>query len=214
MSKLKMYDKEGAALDDFDFADDLLLLDRGAQAVHDAVVTTRAARRRGTASTLSKGEVAGSNRKPWRQKGTGRARAGYRQSPVWRGGAVAFGPRPRSYAVKINRKVARLAFRRAFSEKVAADAVRVLDELTLPEAKTKLFAALLKSLEIAGPALFVVDRLEPNVTRAARNIPDVEIARACDLNVYQGLRYSPIIVTSAGMEVLSGRLAGKKGDAE
>jgi len=214
MSKLKMYDRDGAALGDFDFADDLLLLDRGTQAVHDAVVTTRAARRRGTASTLTKGEVAGSNKKPWRQKGTGRARAGYRQSPVWRGGAVAFGPRPRSYAVKINRKVARLAFRRAFSEKVAAGAVRVLDELTLPEAKTKLFVALLKSLEIAGPALFVVDRLEPNVTRAARNIPGVEIARACDLNVYQVLRYSPIIVTSAGMEVLSGRLAGKKEVAE
>ena len=108
MSAIKLFKSTGEPGGDVALDDALLVLDRGAQAVKDVVVATRNARRAGTASTLSKGEVAGSNKKPWKQKGTGRARAGLRQSPVWRGGAVAFGPRPRSFASKINRKVMQL----------------------------------------------------------------------------------------------------------
>ncbi|MBU0678134.1 MAG: 50S ribosomal protein L4, partial [Verrucomicrobia bacterium] len=111
---------KGESIGDFDFSDELLVHDKGLQALQNAVVAHRAAQRAGSASTLTKSEVAGSGRKPWRQKGLGRARAGYRQSPVWRGGGVAFGPKPRSYAKKISKKGARLAFRRAFSEKIAA----------------------------------------------------------------------------------------------
>ena len=136
MNKLKTYDMSGAVSGDVELADELLVLGAGEQAVHDCVVATRNARRQGSASTLTKGEVAGSNKKPWRQKGTGRARAGYRQSPVWRGGATAFGPKPRSYAVKVNKKVGRLAFRRAFSEKVMAEQIKVLDELSLADDTT------------------------------------------------------------------------------
>jgi large subunit ribosomal protein L4 len=175
------------------------------------VVASQAAARSGSASTLSKGEVAGSNRKPWRQKGTGRARAGYRQSPVWRGGAVAFGPKPRSHAVKVNKKVARLAFRRAVGEKVAAGALRVLDSLALPEARTRLFAELMQALDVRAPALFVVDALDENAALASRNIPGVEITLAKDLNVYQLLRYPAVIVTRAGMDVVLGRMAGNGG---
>ena len=98
MSKIKVYDSKGKATGEVDVADRLLALTYGGQALRDAVVATTAARRDGSASTKSKGEVAGSNKKPWRQKGTGRARAGFRQSPVWRGGGVVFGPKPRSYA--------------------------------------------------------------------------------------------------------------------
>lgn len=104
MSKLTVYDMKGASTGEFDLPEAVLCLDRGEQAVHDAVTATRAAGRAGTASTLHKGEVAGSNKKPWRQKGTGRARAGLRQSPVWRGGGAAFGPKPRDYDKKVNRK--------------------------------------------------------------------------------------------------------------
>ena len=209
MSKLSVYDMKGASVGEFDVADDLLVLKRGATAVHEAVVALMAGRRAGTAATKSKGMVAGSNKKPWRQKGTGRARAGYRQSPVWRGGGVAFGPHPRSYEKKLNHKVARLAFRRAFSQKIADGAVKLLQELSVPEAKSKRFAELMKALGIRGPALFVMDRVDPKVALAARNIPRVEVVRASDVNVYQLLRYPVIVATPAAMEVMKGRLEGQ-----
>jgi large subunit ribosomal protein L4 len=207
MSTLKIYDQKGAAVGDFDLADEMLVLNKGAQAVHEAIVAYMAAQRTGSASTLRKGEVAGSNKKPWRQKGTGRARAGYRQSPVWRGGGVAFGPHPRSFALKVNKKVARLAFRRAFSDKVQSGQVRMLDQLTMAEAKTKSFAALLKSLGIDRPALFVVDKVEKNVAQASRNIPNVEVAAAKDVNIYQLLRYPIVVVSRSGMDQMQLRLA-------
>jgi large subunit ribosomal protein L4 len=210
MSKLKVYDMKGAAVGDHEMADSLLELGKGGQAAHDAVVAYRAGRRAGTASTLSKGEVAGSNAKPWRQKGTGRARAGYRQSPVWRGGAVAFGPRPRSYEKKVNRKAARLAFKRAFSERVAAGQVKVLDQFDLAEPKTKAFASVLKSLDVAGPVLFVVETIDKKLALASRNIPDVEVVRAKDVNVYQLARYPLIVVCREGLGTLEERLGAPK----
>ncbi len=212
MSKLNVYDAQGSSVGEYDVADSLLVLDRGERAVHEVVVAMNAGRRAGNASTKCKGEVAGSNRKPWRQKGTGRARAGYRQSPIWRGGGVAFGPRPRSYAKKVNRKVARLAFRRALSQKVADGEVKVVDELKLAEGKTKLFAALMKALEVKGAALFVVDELDANVVLAARNIPKVEVVCARDVNVYQLLRYPQVVASKSAMEVLAQRLGGEKAE--
>jgi large subunit ribosomal protein L4 len=191
---------------DFDIPDDMLVLDRGEEAVHDTVVAYLAGQRSGSASTLRKGEVAGSNKKPWRQKGTGRARAGYRQSPVWRGGGVAFGPHPRNFALKVNKKVSRLAFRRAFSDKLATGQVRILDQLTLADAKTKSFAILMKSLGISSPALFLVDKMERNVAVASRNIPKVEVTTVKDVNVYQLLRYPIVVVTTAGMNQIRARL--------
>jgi len=206
MSTLKVYDMKGVAVGDCEIADGLMLLDRGSQAVRDTVVAYLAGLRRGTASTLRKGEVAGSNKKPWKQKGTGRARAGYRQSPIWRGGGVAFGPHPRSFAKKLNKKVGRLAFRRAFSEKVAAGEVRVVDTLDMEEAKTKAFAALMKAMGVGGPALFVVDKVERNVVQASRNIGNVEVVRASDVNVYQLLRYPTVVVNRAGLEQMKARM--------
>jgi large subunit ribosomal protein L4 len=209
MSTLKVYDKTGAAIGDCEIADGLMVLDRGEQAVRDSVVAYLAGLRAGTASTLSKGEVAGSNKKPWRQKGTGRARAGYRQSPIWRGGGVAFGPHPRSFVQKLNKKVGRLAFQRAFSEKVAAGEVKVVDTLGLPEAKTRAFAALMKALGVTAPALFVVDKADRNVALAARNMEDVEVVRGSDVNVYQVLRYPTLVVSQAGMEQVKARLESR-----
>jgi large subunit ribosomal protein L4 len=199
---------DGASVGDMDVADGLLSLEKGAQAVHDVVVAQAANHRAGTASTLSKSEVAGTGAKPWRQKGTGRARAGYRQSPIWRGGAVAFGPKPRDYGKKINKKVAKLAFRRAFSERVDAGQIKVLEKLEIAEPKTRLVAALMKALEIPGAALLVVDEVTPNIALAARNLPRVELARASDVNVSQLMRYPQIIVTKAAMDRITGRLGG------
>jgi large subunit ribosomal protein L4 len=213
MSKLKVYNMQGAAVADVDVADGLLVSDKGAQAARDAVVATMAAKRAGTASTLEKGEVAGSNRKPWRQKGTGRARAGYRRSPVWKGGGIVFGPKPRDFGVKINRKVARLAFCRAFSERVAAGAVKVVEALELPEAKSKSLVAALSAMEVTGPALLVVQTLERNLALAARNVPTLAVAKAGDLCAMDVLRYPTIVIDRQGLDIVTRRLeqhAGRK----
>ena len=185
MSTIAVINRRGENCGSFDIPDDLLVKDRGAQAVQDAVVALRAGQRAGTASVLGKGAVAGSNRKPWKQKGLGRARAGYRRSPLWRGGGVAFGPRPRSYAKSINRKTMQLAFRRVFTEKLAAGSLRVIDKFDLPDAKTKSMAQLLKDLALTGKVLVLAADLQPSLERAARNLPRLSLTRAQDVNVYQ-----------------------------
>ena len=203
-----VYGMDGKQTGEVEVPDVLLENDKGTQAVHDAVVATMARRRAGTASTLAKGEVAGSNRKPWRQKGTGRARAGLRQSPVWRGGSVAFGPRPRKYTAKVNKKVARLAFRRALSAKITAGEVKVLDGVSIEEPKTRLFAQLLRSLDVGKKALFVLDAVSPAVALAARNLPGVRVMRAVDVSVHDLLRYPAVVVDRPGMDRLAARLGG------
>jgi large subunit ribosomal protein L4 len=211
MSKLSVYDMKGAALAEVEFPDALLVSDKGEQAVHDVIVAYQAGARAGTASTLGKGAVAGSGKKPWKQKGTGRARAGYRQSPVWRGGGVAFGPHPRSYAQSVPRKVARLAFRRAFSARILAGEVRVLEDLALAEPKTKLCAALLKSLGLTRGALIVVAQPDAKLVRAARNLPDVEVTTVAAVNTYQLLRYPVVVMTRAAMDGVKSRLEASSG---
>lgn len=208
MSKVTIHDKTGSAMGEMDIGDATLELKWGRQAVHDVVVAQLAGRRAGTADTLRKGEVAGSNKKPWRQKGTGRARAGYRQSPVWRGGGVAFGPHPRDFGLKINKKVVRLAFRRAFSDKVKAGALRVMDTIEVTAPKTQEVAAILKALAITGPALFVVDAVDRNLALACRNIPNVEVAAARDVSVYQLVRYPVLVASKKGLAGIQTRMDG------
>lgn len=207
MSKIPIIDVTGASVGDFEFDDALMVLDKGDQAVHDVVVAYLAGLRAGTASTLGKGQVAGSNRKPWRQKGLGRARAGYRQSPIWRGGGVVFGPHPHSYAKDVPRKVARLAFRRVVSDKVAGKAFRVLNELALGAPKTKELAAIMKSLGLKSAVLLLLDKPEQNITRAARNLSGVQLVLARNVNTYQLLKYPAIVANRGAMEVLVNRLA-------
>lgn len=214
MGKLKVHDMQGKAVSELNFADDMLISDKGEQAVRDVVVAMMAARRAGTASTLSKGEVAGSNAKPWKQKGLGRARAGYRQSPIWRGGAVAFGPHPRSYAQKINKKVQKLAFKRAFSDVVREERVMIIDELQIAEGKTKLFAQMMKKLDLVGATVFVVDKVDKSTLLASRNIPKTEMVSADNLNVYQLLRYKNVVVTKAAIDVIKARFGDIEAVAE
>ncbi len=212
MSKVPLKNVKGDSVGDYEVADGLLLQDKGAQAVHEAVVAYLAHQRAGTASTKSKSEVAGSGKKPWSQKGSGRARAGYKQSPVWRGGAVAHGPQPRKYKKKVSKKVARLAFRRAFSAKVAQGEVLVIDALQLEAPKTKAFAAVLSNLGLERGGLFVVDTVQENVNMAARNIERVEVVTADLVNTYQMLRHKQVVITEAGMKVLSARLGEEGGE--
>lgn len=211
MSKLPIKDLQGKASGEYDIADELLVYDKGLQAVQDAVVNHRANLRQGSACTLSKGEVSGSNKKLWKQKGTGRARTGLRQSPVWRGGGVAFGPKPRDYNREQNRQEARLAFRRAVSEKIAGGQITVVEDITLSSAKTKEVAALLKSLGLQGPVLMVTDEIKEDLVRASRNIPNVEVSTASNVHTYQVLRYPVIVATRAGVAALEERLRRAKG---
>lgn len=208
MSAIKIFNRNGAAAGELVVSDEALVLDRGTQAVHDTVVAGMNGRRAGTASTLTKGEVAGSNKKPWKQKGTGRARAGLRQSPVWRGGGVAFGPKPRCYAQKINKKVSQLAFRRALSDRIAEGAVKIVDDLSLGEPRTKLVAGLLKNLGV-DRCLVVTHAVDPVLSLAARNLPRVEVLSARDVGVYHLVRYPALVVSRPAWEILASRLQGK-----
>ena len=207
MATIKMYGRDGRDSGEVEVADDMLILDRGEQAVRDAVVARNASLRAGTASTLRKGEVAGSNKKPWKQKGTGRARAGLRQSPVWRGGGVAMGPKPRGYGVKINRKVAQLAFRRALSGHINEQKVVVIEAFDVPNGKTKQMAALLQKLGAGeGRVLLVTTRRIIEVERSARNLPQVEVATADNVDVYSLLASRLVVATREALDVLAARM--------
>ena len=213
MNKLPLKNLKGESLGDYEVAEQTLVLDKGEQAVHESVVAYLAHQRAGTASTKSKSEVAGSGKKPWKQKGLGRARAGYKQSPVWPGGAVAHGPQPRKYKKKVSKKVARLAFQRAFSAKVAQAEITVIDQLDLDTPKTKAFAAVLANLQLDRSALFIVDEISANMALASRNIPQVEVVNAAQVNTYQLLRYKQIVITQSAMEKLQARLSQEGGEA-
>ena len=185
----------------------LLVLDKGAQAVKDAVTAYRNALRAGTACTKGKGEVAGSNKKPWKQKGTGNARAGFRQSPVWRGGGVAHGPKPRDYEQKLNKKVWALAFKRALSEKLEAGNVIVLDKFEFEAPKTKLMAKLLKDLGVERSACIVQKEVDDTVLLVTSNLPKIDYSTAAALDVYTVMVSRQLVCDQAGFDALMARLA-------
>ncbi len=178
---------------------------RGTQAVHDTVTAYRAAQRSGTACTKNVGEVAGSNKKPWRQKGTGRARAGSFQSPLWVGGGVVFGPRPRDFSKKVSRNTRQLSLRKALSERLKAGDVVVVDDLKLNSPKTKEFAGLMSKLELKGTTL-VVAEADRNLSLASRNRPAVTVTTGESLNTYDVLRPDKLLFTRSAFEKVSDRL--------
>jgi large subunit ribosomal protein L4 len=161
----------------------------------------------GTACTKNVGEVAGTNKKPWRQKGTGRARAGSFQSPLWRGGGVVFGPRPRDFSNKVSRGTRQLALRKALSARLQAGDVLILDDIKLATPKTKEFLAILDALQIQGSALFVSTGADQNLRLASRNIRDIEVTTGEALNTYQVLRRDKLIFTRGAFEHVERRLA-------
>ena len=179
---------------------------KGTQAVHDVVVAHQANQRMGTASTKTMGEVAGSGKKPWRQKGTGRARAGSFASPLWVGGGVVFGPKPRDFGKKVSRKTKQLALRKALTERLNAGDVVVVDDFKLGSPKTKGFIDVLKKLEVTGTALVVAPAIEQNLRLATRNLEKVEVTTAEDLNTYQVLRSDKLLFSRPAFEKLEERL--------
>ena len=178
---------------------------RGTQAVHDVVVAMRAARRSGSANTKTKAEVDLSGAKPWRQKGTGRARAGYKSSPIWRGGGVVFGPKPRDYSKKISKSVRRLAFHKALSERIKAGDVLAIDKFVVPELKTKSFMSMLRKATDAEKVLLISESFDETTRKSARNVKPVKLTTASDVNTEQLLRFQKILVTEKALEQLAER---------
>jgi large subunit ribosomal protein L4 len=179
---------------------------RGTQAVHDVVVAYRAGKRSGTASTKTVGEVAGTNKKPWRQKGTGRARAGSFRSPLWAGGGVVFGPKPRDFSKKVSKKTKQLALRKALSERLKAGDVVVVSDLKLNSPKTKDFVGVISKLDLKGSMLVVSADTDKNLTLASRNVPNVLLATSDSLNTYDVLRPAKLLFTKSAFEKVESRL--------
>src|SRR5579859_7752646 len=193
--KLAIKDTNGNSAGELEVQFPLVEDGRGTQAVHDVVVAYQAAQRMGTACTKTMGEVAGSGKKPWRQKGTGRARAGSFASPLWRGGGVVFGPKPRDFSKKVSRKTKQLALRKALSERLRAGDVLLIDELKLSSARTRDFVGLLAALELKGTALIVAPTADKNLALASRNVQSVLVATSDSLNTYDVLRPDKLVFT-------------------
>jgi large subunit ribosomal protein L4 len=179
---------------------------RGTQALHEVVVAMRAARRSGSANTKTKAEVDLSGSKPWRQKGTGRARAGYKSSPIWRGGGVVFGPKPRDYSKKTSKSQRRLAFQKALSERIKDGDVLTVDEIAIPEIKTKKFVDFVKKQTDARKVLLISDSFDEKTYISARNVKPVKLAKASDVNAEELLAFEKIVVTPAGLKTLAERI--------
>jgi large subunit ribosomal protein L4 len=197
MPKLKVYSLEGKELRDIALAEEVFGIEPHKQAMFDVVIMQRASMRQGTHSTKTKSEVSGGGRKPFRQKGTGRARQGSIRAPQMRGGGVAFGPSPRNYSYKLNRKVRRLALRSVLAQKVVDDACKVVDTLTISGTKTKDFVKVMKALELSRKTLFVASAAEEwdNAYLAMRNIPNTMFLTVEELNVYDIMNADKLVLT-------------------
>jgi len=207
--KLAVKDIKGQSQGELEVKFALIENGKGTQAVHDAVVAYLANQRMGTACTKNVGEVAGTNKKPWRQKGTGRARAGSFRSPLWRGGGVVFGPKPRDFGRKVSKSTKQLALRKALSERLKSGDVVVVDDFKLDSPKTKTFVGVLKALQLEGTTLIVASGQDKNLSLASRNVPDIELATSDSLNTYQVLRFGRLVFTRSAFEQVEQRLAAK-----
>lgn len=205
--KLKIQDIKGNSHGELEVKFPLINNGKGSQAVHDTVVAYNAAQRSGTACTKNVGEVAGTNKKPWKQKGTGRARAGSFQSPLWRGGGVVFGPKPRDFSKKVSRGTRQLALRKALSERLNAGDVLVVDDFKLESPKTKDFVGALTALKVEGTALIVSHAADKNLALASRNVSQVKLTTSDSLNTYEILRSDKLVFTRGAFEKFEERLA-------
>ncbi|MCR4780615.1 MAG: 50S ribosomal protein L4 [Ruminiclostridium sp.] len=194
MANVKVYNMNGQPVSDLELNDEIFGIEPNETVMHAAVVNYLANQRQGTQSTLTRTEVSGGGKKPWRQKGTGHARQGSTRSPQWRHGGVALGPKPRSYSYSLNKKVKRLALLSALSSKVIDNDIIVLDEVKTDEFKTKTIVNMLKALSVDGKALIVLDSADKKVIKSAANIPGVKTTQYNTLNVYDILNYNKFIV--------------------
>ena len=205
---LDILDCTGARVGEYTIPEGVIEMEKGTQAVHDAVVAYLAGTRAGTACTKTRGLVRGGGAKPWRQKGRGGARAGSSRSPVWVGGGTIFGPQPRSFAKKMNKKVLVLALKRALSERIAEGDVIVLDKFALPDHKTRSAVAVLKNINVADETVLLsVPEYEEAAVCATGNLPNLVLRRSATVNVYEMLRFKKLVFTKDALDAFIGRLA-------
>ena len=209
MPQITVLNQEGKALHQIDLAEAVFGIEPNQQAIFDTVLMQRASMRQGTHDVKTRREVRGGGRKPWRQKGTGRARQGSIRSPQWRGGGIAFGPTPRSYAYRLNRKVRRLAVRSVLSEKFIENAIVVVDQIKFETPKTKNFLNVYSALNLNRKTLFVFDANEDwdNVYLSMRNIPDAIFTTVEGLNMFDMMRATKIVFTEAAVKTAGEVLA-------
>lgn len=194
MPNVAVLDMAGKKVSDITLSDAIFAIEPNAAVMHQMVVNYLANQRQGTQSALTRSEVSGGGRKPWRQKGTGHARQGSTRAPQWTHGGVVFAPKPRSYRFSVNKKVRRLAMKSAFSSKAAANEIIVLDSLTTDSYKTKVIADMLKAVGSDKKALIVLPEVDSKVIASARNIPGVKTAQVNTLNVYDMLNADKLII--------------------
>ena len=194
MAKLAVLDKAGKKVSDIELNDGIFAIEPNMSAMHLMVVSYLAAQRQGTQSTLTRSEVSGGGKKPWRQKGTGRARQGSTRSPQWTHGGIALGPKPREYGIDVNKKVKRLAMKSALSSKVAENEMIVVDSLAMDALKTKEMAGVLSAINAGKKTLIVLPEKDDVVYRSARNIAGAKVSLVNTLNVYDILNCNTIVV--------------------
>ena len=199
MPQLPVLNTEGEKVGDIELNPAVFAVEISTASMHQMVVSYLAAQRQGTHSTLKRGEVRGGGRKPWRQKGLGRARAGSTRSPIWRGGGVTFGPKPRDYRFKTHRQVRRLAIRSALSSKILEENVIIIDDIALDAPKTKDIQRILGNLNVQRKALIVTGEPQRNVYLSARNLPGVQVTFGATINVYDLLLHDKLILTKGAV---------------
>ena len=202
MPQVQVVNMAGEKVSDIELNDAVFGIKPNKAAMHLAVVQYLANRRRGTQSTLTRAEVSGGGKKPWRQKGTGRARQGSTRAPQWYHGGIAFGPKPRDYGFSLNRKVKKLAMLSALSSKVLDDDFIVLDELSLEQIKTKKMAEILKNVGVEKKALIIAAAKDENIIKSARNLPGVKTALTNTINVYDILNAGKVVIVKDAVSML------------
>jgi large subunit ribosomal protein L4 len=202
---VKVYDQNKQEAGDITLAPEVFEVEVKPEILNLVVRAQRAAMRAGTHATKTRAEVSGGGAKPWRQKGTGRARSGSSRSPIWRGGAIIFGPQPRDYGFKVNKKVRRLAMRMALSSRLAAESLMVVKGIELPEVKTKLMAEVVSKLGL-GKALIIANGADEKLALSARNLPGITVQNVEQLNVYDVLRHKQLVLLEGAVEPVQERL--------
>lgn len=203
---LTIYDTEGKKVDQLQLNNKVFDGKINEAALHQAIVMYQANLRQGSANAKTRAEVSGGGRKPWRQKGTGRARAGSTRSPLWRKGGVTFGPRPRDFHYSIPKKIKRLALKSSLNAKIIAEELCVVKELKISEPKTKQMAAILKALNITKHSIAVLDKIEEKIKKASKNIPTLTVKLAKDVNAYDILKHNKVLTTPEAIKELTRQL--------
>lgn len=202
MSKINVVDMAGKVVSELELNDAVFGIEPNKTAMHTAVVNYLAAQRQGTQSTLTRTEVSGGGKKPWRQKGTGHARQGSTRAPQWRHGGIALGPKPRSYRFAMNKKLKQLAMKSALSSKVSENEMIVVDAITTSEFKTKTMVEMLKAIGAEKKTLIVLDSVDAKVIKSAANIADVKTTQVTTLNVYDILNCNKFVIVKGAVEKL------------